>query len=398
MRKNVALTLTKISFFAMLTYSVLFLAVLRIQISNVTMLLGLFSAFFMIVDMAINNFDIRKLFTKEVIILLALAIYSFMTSLVFAEHKFSAFNGLFQLLQNMILMVVTVYIILRDQKISFVVGSFVLIMLAMAIYAIGNMGEFDVRLTLTEETNANVLGHNAMCALMFLPLFIKPNKKWFNILLILVAVLFVLTIVFSGSRMSFICMIVFGALFFARILPESRNKGKNKSRLIASILGLGAFVLLLYLLIPLFKGTLLYERMQSLFDLFNDKEADGAGRIYLYQRAWELFKTNPIFGIGYANFAPLNHGAYTHSTYAEILSCVGLIGTGIYIAFYCQLKNRLKKNEIEKDKNQITRLTMVIAFIVILVLGIGEIVFYKINYFIIFGLITGYGLINKKGN
>ena len=395
---NYALYLTKIGFFAMLLYSVFFLAVLRVQIQNMTMLLGVITVLFMALDMSLSSFNIQRLFSKEVNILVGFLLYSVLTSVLFATHKMSALNGVFQLVQNLILLVVTIYIVIRDGNIKFVSLAFIIVMTVMSIYALRNMEAFDTRLTLTEETNANVLGHNAMCALMLLPLFIKQKKPWINLLLIACGGCFIITIVLSSSRMSFICLIVFVLMFFIKIYPMSSNKLRSSSRALQVTVGLIVLLIMGYLLLPLLEGTLMQERLESLFDVMDTGEGDGAGRVYLYQRAWEFFKENPLFGIGYANFAPRNYGAYSHSTYAEILSCSGIFGTVLYLAFYWRMYKNIQKAKLLKETNseEIIRLTMMIALMVIVVLGIGEIVFYKINYFIIFGLIIGYGIISQE--
>lgn len=399
MKNNIALYLTKIGFFAMLLYSVFFLAILRVQIQNMTMLLGGITALFMAVDMILNNFNIEKLLVKEVIILIGFLLYSVFTAILFAAYKGSALDGIFQLFQNLILLIVTIYIIVRDQNIKFVALAFIIVMTVMAVYALGNMEEFDTRLSLTEETNANVLGHNAMCALMLLPLFIKPKKTCLNALLIVCASIFITTIVLSSSRMSFICLIVFAFLFFIKIYPMAFNRLRSSSRGLQVAIGLLVLLVVGYLFLSQLEGTLMYERLQSLFDVMDTGEGDGQGRIYLYNKAWKFFKENPLFGVGYANFAPKNYGAYSHSTYAEILACSGIFGSIIYIVFYWSMYKNVKKQTLSKGNNseEIIRLTMMVALLVIIVLGIGEIVFYKINYYIIFGLIIGYGIISDEG-
>ena len=399
MKNNIALFFTKLCFFAMLLYSVFILAVLKIKIANLTMLLGGITVVFMVIDIIIHNFNLKKLIVNEFIILLFFVGYSVVTSILFANFKNSAFDGIFQLFQNLILLVVTMYIIIRDRSIKFISLSFVFVMLVMAIYALGNMEDFDSRLSLTEETNANVLGHNAMCALMLLPLFIKPKNLLHNCILIICAVIFICTIVLSGSRMSFICLVVFILLFFLKLYPASLNKISSSSRAIKVIVGIVACIGVLYLIMPALKGTLMYERLESLFTLVDTGDGDGQGRIYLYERAWEFFKSNPLCGIGYANFAPMNYGAYSHSTYAELLACSGILGLIIYLLFYRAMYKRVKKVKMLKldNRNETIRLTMMIALSVIVVLGIGEIVFYKINYYIIFGLIIGYGIISQEG-
>lgn len=394
--KKLTLNLVKISFFLMLIYSVFFLAVLNLNIPRMTLILGGLTVVFMIVDMFYTEFDLKRIFTAEVWLLLGFIAYCLLTSLLFADYKNSAVDGLITLIENVVLMVVTVYLILRDKSIKFVAATFIIAMSLMAIYSLVNLENVTERLTLTESTNANVLGHNAMCALTLLPLFIKQGKRLRNLLLIAISVALVATVILSGSRMSFICLIVFAVLFFIRVYPMSINSVKKSSIGIKLLVGVIAFAGVAFLIISTMRGTLLYERMESLFVVFETGEGDGQGRIDLYERAWRLFKTNPITGVGYANYAASYHGTYSHSTYAELLSCTGILGCLIFLAFYLRMLIGAGKKRGEKGTPDLSRTIMLIAFAVIIVLGIGEIVFYKINYFIIFGLIIGNRILSKE--
>ena len=143
--------------------------------------------------------------------------------------------------------------------------------------------------------------------------------------------------------------------------------------------------------------TLIIDRMNELLNVLDTGEGDGEARIYLYEEAWKLFLQHPIFGVGYANFGPMHYGVYTHSTYAEILSCTGLMGFIPFVCYYLYISRELKKGvRLDNAKRVSTNHHLVLAFIVLLLLGIGEILIYKIKYFVVFGILAGQFYLNKE--
>lgn len=393
-KNNVPIFMTKVSFFAMLFYSAFLLDIVDIKISNMTMMLGVITVGFMALDMMLHDFNLLKLLVPEIKIMIAFLIYSFITSLLFAEYRGSAFNGLFQLVQNLILMIVTIYIIMREKSIKFPSFTFFVVMSVVSVYSIINAEDINIRLALSDSSNSNVLGHNAVCALPFVPFFFTNKNKLINIILIALATVFCVTTVLTGSRMSFICAALYVAIMFLYIFPEFSTLRATKAvkTLVFSI------VLLVIILscLPLLKDTLVFERMDSLMAVFETGEGDGQGRIDLYEKAFSFFKSNPIFGVGYANYASMNFGTYSHSTYAELLSCSGIVGTVIYAAFYIVMLKGISPRSIESRDQKLISIMLLSLMIILIVLGIGQILYYKINYFIIFGIVIGFSNIVKS--
>lgn len=74
-----------------------------------------------------------------------------------------------------------------------------------------------------------------------------------------------------------------------------------------------------------------------------------SGRSDLYKEAWELFKTNPLFGVGKGYAGSYTHtsaiGVYWfHSTIFQIIACMGIMGIIAYVYFYAVRLKILFKN------------------------------------------------------
>lgn len=85
----------------------------------------------------------------------------------------------------------------------------------------------------------------------------------------------------------------------------------------------------------------------------DDYQRISSGRTVLYQAAWQMFKENPITGVGWEQFREtwpryvnvqgtiLGDKSYnTHSSYLKILAELGLVGMAIYLLFnFCLWKS-----------------------------------------------------------
>ena len=97
-------------------------------------------------------------------------------------------------------------------------------------------------------------------------------------------------------------------------------------------------------------NTDLYGRMSQLKDVSDNS------RIPLYKKAFQLFLENPIFGIGLDQFKNRNaFGVMSHSTYAEMLCDLGLVGSVIYsVSFISAIVISIKGFISNTNNNQYT--------------------------------------------
>ena len=115
---------------------------------------------------------------------------------------------------------------------------------------------------------------------------------------------------------------------------------------------------LLLLLIPI--GMLVYDyvsvKTYGLIDRRYQKEGT-SGRNILIKAGWELFKANPLSGIGTGNFnyAVKDEGLYqeesgAHNEFVRIAAEEGILGIFAYLIFYFLLFSEiLKRNKIQRE-------------------------------------------------
>ena len=385
----------KLSFFAMLFYSSFLMELLEIKIANMTLALGALTALLMLADMAVMNFNPLKIVTSDVQRIL-LFIVMCALSIVAANYRATAIDGMIQLVQCLLLMVITIYICMREGSLTFCARTIVIVMGLGAIHALTNMDSFNQRLALSETGNANVFGHNAVLGACMTPLAFKNDTRIKKILHIGLVILFTMAVVISASRMSFIALVGYLGIYLLVIAPRSIRPSRFSWGV--RFLGvLGVAIVVLYFVSESLADTLVIDRMNELFNVLDTGEGDGEARLYLYEEAWKLFLQHPIFGVGYANFGPMHYGVYTHSTYAEILSCTGLMGFVPFVCYYLYISRELKKGvRLDNAKRLSTNHHLVLVFIVLLLLGIGEILIYKIKYFVVFGILAVQFYLNKE--
>ena len=390
------LQLVKLCFFAMLLYSSFLMELLEIRIANMTLALGVLTTVAMLVDMAVIYFNPLEVITHDVKRILLFTVCCAISALIVATYPKSSINGIVQLMQCLLLMVIAIYICIREGSLKFCSRTIVIVMAAAVIYTLLNAESLNERLALSEDGNANVFGHNAVLGLCLTPLLFENKTFVKRILQFALTILFATGVVFSASRMSFITLIGYCAFYLIIISPRS-TKTSQFSRGVRFLGVLGVAIAAMGLIVPFLENTLIAERMEDLFAVLDTGEGDGMGRLYLYEEAWRSFLKAPLFGVGYANFAPLHGGVYTHSTYAEILSCTGLVGSLLFLSYYLYIFRMLKWGiQLDNKAQTETNHCLLMVFIVLLLLGVGEILIYKIKYFVVYGILAAQFYMNKK--
>ncbi|HET9960909.1 MAG TPA: O-antigen ligase family protein [Nitrospiraceae bacterium] len=160
---------------------------------------------------------------------------------------------------------------------------------------------------------------------------------------------FILAGMVSLSRGGFIGLAVVGTYCWMR-----------SSRKIAAVLLVGLAVVFMLLMAP----QEYWEEVQSITSDQTMETGTGGERLYSWGIGWDMFLGNPILGVGQGNY-PWNveeyeagrtfntrslAGRQAHSAYFTLLPELGLVGTGIFIAFvygvYRDLKFVRRKGQV----------------------------------------------------
>ena len=192
---------------------------------------------------------------------------------------------------------------------------------------------------------------------------------------IVLSLLFYFVIFLTGSRKSLIMPIVFIIIFLVL------NIGRNKQKFIKTSI---AVVILIALSSILFiSNPKLKTRMINLYQAVVQHETTTDGsireRTYFRKTGIELFKSNPIIGIGINGFRgylasiKYRHVTYSHCNYIELLATLGIIGFLIYYLMYSViLKNSIKKF----DANNYIKLLCLSYIMVEIIFEYGFVSFY----------------------
>lgn len=232
--------------------------------------------------------------------------------------------------------------------------------------------------TMSEYNNPNTLGV-LMFVGIFTVVFQKETLEKHFILKYSSIFIFLYVILLSGSRKAFFAGI---GLFLLWVVEYLKEKKKEKTTLktviiiaiiILSIIGALGYMLNVYV------GMSGFERLLLLF------EEDGTSeRIHLMRYAVQYWKQSPIFGIGLDQFKILNpREYYSHSTYAEILSCTGIMGCLLFFMPLLKLLIVSMKKALRKSDSGYKMRICLLMLCMELFLGIVQIFIYSITHLIV---------------
>lgn len=187
--------------------------------------------------------------------------------------------------------------------------------------------------TMGANNNPNTLGVVMVFGIMAIVFDYEALQKRF-MLRIASIVVFAYVTILTGSRKAFIAMAILMIVWAINYVVYTKKSGNEfKTKGIKGVLQnlaiiIGVIAALVYISSSAFSETSMLSKLLLLFT--NGGVADSE-RIPLYQQAVEYFLQHPIFGIGFRQYEILYYShIYSHSTYAEILSCTGAVGTIIF--------------------------------------------------------------------
>lgn len=150
-------------------------------------------------------------------------------------------------------------------------------------------------------------------------------KRFLGILFLLGA------LILSGKRATLLFFVV---TIFTILFIKSRDRLKF-FKYMAWCIG---FIIVIYLTYPLWSKIPSLARIVELLEFISEDDLVGItnGRIAIYEKAIELWKSNPIYGIGWGNFkysiseSIWYSGFDVHNCYLQILCETGIIGAVFY--------------------------------------------------------------------
>lgn len=230
---------------------------------------------------------------------------------------------------------------------------------------------------LNQNEFSNIVLLGSFCSL-YLLLIHRTGRMVLKLILIIATILMYYSGLLGGSRKFFAIALTMAALYFIFCIMPSINFKKKKAHIMfffgVIVLTFGVYFAVDYAINHTIVGSRLFAT-----GYYGDEE-----RLYFYQKAWEYFLANPLFGLGVNGFS-YYEGKYSHSIYAELLSCTGL--TGMVIFFY-NIGSVLKKLMlyVKSNKTEVEKRFLLIYLIAMFVNALFTPAIYAPYFYITLGI------------
>jgi len=320
----------------------------------------------------------------------------FIPGLIISPDLGSYLHSFIKGIQYAVLFISVYYVVINKKNFDFIFKLLGITILAYAItaYFNGTIESGTGRLLVSERGNPN-----DMAVLMYFG-FVIIAYLWnkgliYKVLSIVYIPLAFSNIALSGSRKGFLGVALFIILFFISSYLPSLSR-KNLAKVVTSLIIIFSLAFVIYnWVVPMYSDSILFERLFQSYS--NDESA--INRLEMYRQAFDLFKEYPLFGVGFDNYKYFStFGVFSHSTYAEVLSCTGIIGTVIYFSIYVSIVCKLLKLYIAKFKQKLpinVEGILLSFFIVDLFLAAVRIDLYDPVIYVFLACMAGYYDINK---
>lgn len=359
------------------------------QIPNMPLLLGAG----MIIVLLLHKLAVSKtaslVIPKPISIWLIFLFYCLLSGLFVAYDKSHLVSSLLTYFQTIAMMVYIINVSAIEEGNRFFLKTYliysIVYMCTMLFWGIESKG----RLALSASSNPNGDGMTLLLGVFCLLYFMDTKKLSRLIITFGLIALFTYTITLTGSRKSFMGLALLLVLWLVLAFKDYwKAYSMNKKILSLIIIGI-VFATAIYWFLPVFYESTLFSRLiEGGYTIASDQTRSG-----MYQEALGFFYKNPFVGVGFNHYRVLSiYRTYSHSTYAEIISTTGLIGTLIYFSAYAVIIQNLFRVYIKAKgtKEAVKSLQYLILMTVILALGIGVIHFYGIRDSMMFALMIAF--------
>lgn len=216
------------------------------------------------------------------------------------------------------------------------------------------------------------------CIITVVPLILLLKRKWFTLLLLILA--FVSTI-FSSKRGATIIMIL-------ALIPVSRSVfSKMSSKTWRSVFVVLMVVAISYLSLFIsnsYLGGVLMDRFADV------EESGGSGRMDLWELTIDAFNnsniSNQLFGHGYRAVSYLADATGAHNDFLEILYDYGVIGLVFYL--FIHLFMIMKMIRLRKQKNNLF-FPFAVMYIIFFVMSMVSILIVQQRYLVYMAVFWG---------
>lgn len=339
------------------------------------------SIFFLLLDavLVLKRLNLRK--TNPIVKMYVIfGLYAILTGVIFAIDKGSFFASVFTYVSFTLVAFEVWYISFRTNNFKWLLNLIYALAWLCALTTIFYGQDYQVEVIVTtmgKYNNPNTLGV-LMVFGIFTAVFQKNEFNKHFILKYLSVFVFLYVILLCGSRKALFAGIGLFLFWMAEYLIESKNEKLTlKTIFIITTIMTSLMVASIYIR-NVYIETSGFERLLLLFE-----DGGTSARVHLMDLAVQYWKTSPIFGIGLDQYKVWNpYGYYSHSTYAEILSCTGILGCLIFFIPLLKLLMVSVKKTLKKRGNVYEMRVCLLMLGAELFLGIGQIFIYSVTHMI----------------
>lgn len=240
--------------------------------------------------------------------------------------------------------------------------------------------------TMSSINNPNTLALILLIGMLSFVIDFNVEKLSSFITTMFANVMMLYGIILTGSRKCFLAAIPVMVYWLWFYIKVTRKEGRTKRMLfLMVVMALGLGVCFSFYR-KYFQSTSIFERLLGLFS-----EGGTSKRQQLYSDAFTYFKSSPLIGIGFNQYRQWSpYGYYSHSSYAEVLSCGGIIGTLVFFVPLLTCLLRYIKLAIQKKPfDEMYRIRMIaLMFVCELFIGVGQIFIYDMLHLLVLMLIS----------
>jgi len=345
----------------------------------------------LILEITYDGFQLK--FERSVTTLFVFIAYALVSGIVVAKHfdiVLSTSISFFEYLMAFYL--VTCYI-RTDGKPDYPMAVFITQSLVAVIIML-TKGTGAARISISENVNVNTLGVMFAYSIGFILYMLisrenKPIKLVYSIAAI-AALLF--GIMMTASKKAIIASAIFVVswIIFCYKFTFAKMNKLLKILIVVGLVVISIYLYGWYVSNYSFQMEIVKNRMSQMYVGESDQL-----RFQLFKEGFLIFLSHPFFGVGYNNarFYTSNN-FYTHSFYSELFACTGIVGVVLFS--YAIFRPWLvigRNKKIFKERNSIANIQTIyilVIFLVLLVLGFVQIIFYTPNLMFVLSIITGY--------
>lgn len=330
--------------------------------------------------------------TDYYIVLLMFGFYCLISGIIVCVNRYLFISSMVTYFSYLVVFYDICLIAKRDKGWGWLLNTVLLVALICCVYAllfgvtIHNSGA--EALTLSTINNPHIL------ALVYLigifGLMANRETGFHNIAFkLFVMLLLCYGILRTGSRKSLLAMLLFLAVWFIAIMSISNVLLPIRTKVVFYLCILISIIFVFLYIQRFYIGSDQFERLMRFFSYESDHSSED--RIQMYKLSWDLWKAHPIFGVGFNQYQLYSwRGDYSHSTYAEVLACTGIIGTVILFVPILYYFCNVIKLTFSAPRGYRYYYEMCIAgFLMVFFLGSGQVWMYGLSHELFFFCIFG---------